>query len=229
MDLQVRLAELSVTGSLRSTKKLAQHRGPAHKMTLLPDSPYIVLSAGEDGQVLSWHWSWSITCFPAGFVHWYQRAQTWQDIAFTEWKRQKGMHCNGQVIVRFNPIFQVPIYSIHSSPTNSHLFCTSGRSNVGPFDWHLKLFCFQGSVYQGLWSKISWAWGQGRRPGSSQSDDMNIIIFWLFFVPGLQALSHRSEGQWLFQSLHYLRSVQRGRPGGCNKALSFFQKRTFFI
>ena len=61
MDLQVRLAELSVTGSLRSTKKLAQHRGPAHKMTLLPDSPYIVLSAGEDGQVLTWHWSWSIT------------------------------------------------------------------------------------------------------------------------------------------------------------------------
>ena len=60
MDLQVRLAELSVTGSLRSTKKLAQHRGPAHKMTLLPDSPYIVLSAGEDGQVLSWHWSWAI-------------------------------------------------------------------------------------------------------------------------------------------------------------------------
>ena len=50
---KVRLAELSVTGSLRSTKKLAQHRGPAHKMTLLPDSPYIVLSAGEDGQVLS--------------------------------------------------------------------------------------------------------------------------------------------------------------------------------
>ena len=134
MDLQVRLAELSVTGSLRSTKKLAQHRGPAHKMTLLPDSPYIVLSAGEDGQVLTWHWSWAITCFSAGFVHWYQRAQTWQDIAFTEWKRQKGMHGNGQVVVRFNPIFQVPIYSIHSSPTNSYLFCTSGRSNVGPFD-----------------------------------------------------------------------------------------------
>ena len=183
MDLQVRLAELSVTGSLRSTKKLAQHRGPAHKMTLLPDSPYIVLSAGEDGQVLSWHWSWSITWFSAGFVHWYQRAQTWQDIAFTEWKRQKGMHGNEQVIVKFNPIFQVPIYSIHSSPTNSHLFCTSGRSNVGPFDWHLKLFCFQGSVYQGLWSKISWAWGQGGRPGSSQSEDMNIIIFSLFFCP----------------------------------------------
>ena len=120
--------------------------------------------------------------FSAGFVHWYQRAQTWQDIAFTEWKRQKGMHGNEQVIVKFNPIFQVPIYSIHSSPTNSNLFCTSGRSNVGPFDWHLKLFCFQGSVYQGLWSKISWAWGQGGRPGSSQSDDMNIIVFSLFFL-----------------------------------------------
>ena len=101
MDLQVRLAELSVTGSLRSTKKLAQHRGPAHKMTLLPDSPYIVLSAGEDGQVFSWHWSWSITCFSEGFVHWYQRAQTWQDIALTEWKRQKGMQGNGRVIVWF--------------------------------------------------------------------------------------------------------------------------------
>ena len=53
---------------------------------------------------------------------------------------------------------------------------------------------------------------------------MNIIIF-SFFVPGLQTLSHRSEGQWLFQSLHYLRSVQRRRPGGCNKALSLFQKK----
>ena len=53
LHFKVRLAELSVTGSLRSTKKLAQHRGPAHKMTLLPDSPYIVLSAGEDGQVLN--------------------------------------------------------------------------------------------------------------------------------------------------------------------------------
>ena len=39
--------------------------------------------------------------FSAGFVHWYQRAQTWQDIALTEWKRQKGMQGNGRVIVWF--------------------------------------------------------------------------------------------------------------------------------
>ena len=48
---QVRLAELSVTGALRSTKKLAQHKGPAHKMSLIPESQYCLLSAGEDGQV----------------------------------------------------------------------------------------------------------------------------------------------------------------------------------
>jgi len=94
-DGQVRLAELSVTGSLRSTKKLAQHRGPAHKMTLLPDSPYIVLSAGEDGQVLS--------------------------IDIREPKPDKIL------LLRNEKDKKVPIYSIHSSPTNSHLFCTSGR------------------------------------------------------------------------------------------------------
>ena len=50
-DGQVRLAELSVTGALRSTKKLAQHKGPAHKMSVIPESQYCLLSAGEDGQV----------------------------------------------------------------------------------------------------------------------------------------------------------------------------------
>jgi len=52
-DGQVRLAELSTSGSFRSTRKLAQHKAPAHKMSLLPDNPYVVLSAGEDGQVFS--------------------------------------------------------------------------------------------------------------------------------------------------------------------------------
>ena len=36
----------------RSTSKLAQHKGPAHKMTLVQDTDYQILSAGEDGQVL---------------------------------------------------------------------------------------------------------------------------------------------------------------------------------
>ena len=47
----MRLAELSTTGSLRSTKKLAQHKGPAHKMSLIPECHQCLLSAGEDGQV----------------------------------------------------------------------------------------------------------------------------------------------------------------------------------
>ena len=34
-DGQVRLAELSSTGVCKSTKKLAQHRGAAHKVHLL--------------------------------------------------------------------------------------------------------------------------------------------------------------------------------------------------
>ena len=104
---QVRLAELSVTGSLRSTKKLAQHRGPAHKMTLLPDSPYIVLSAGEDGQVLKLltlhkellskqghsflHETPNFFTY-VGAVNGYQGTQARQDIAFEEWERQKGLY-----------------------------------------------------------------------------------------------------------------------------------------
>jgi len=52
-DGQIRLAQLDPAGSLRSTSKLAQHKGPAHKMTLVQDTDYQILSAGEDGQVIS--------------------------------------------------------------------------------------------------------------------------------------------------------------------------------
>lgn len=47
-DGQVRLAELSLTGICKGTKKLAQHRGAAHKLALEYDSPHIFLSCGED-------------------------------------------------------------------------------------------------------------------------------------------------------------------------------------
>ena len=50
-DGQVRLAELTTAGQLRSTKRLAQHKGPAHKMALIPGTGHSLLSAGEDGQV----------------------------------------------------------------------------------------------------------------------------------------------------------------------------------
>ena len=38
---------------------------------------------------------------------------------------------------------QVPIYSIHSSPTNSHLFCTSGRSVFETFLVGSKISIYQ--------------------------------------------------------------------------------------
>ncbi|XP_042229786.1 DDB1- and CUL4-associated factor 8-like isoform X2 [Homarus americanus] len=52
-DGQVRLAELSSTGVCKATRKLAKHRGPAHKLATLPTSPHVVLSAGEDAVVLN--------------------------------------------------------------------------------------------------------------------------------------------------------------------------------
>lgn len=47
-DGQVRLAELSLTGVCKGTKKLAQHKGAAHKLALELDSPHVFLSCGED-------------------------------------------------------------------------------------------------------------------------------------------------------------------------------------
>ena len=102
-DGQVRLAELSVTGSLRSTKKLGQHKGPAHKMSLLPDCPYVILSAGEDGQVLS--------------------------VDIREQKPDKIL------LLKNEKDKKIPIYSIHSSPSEGNMFCTSGRDQyVWMFD-----------------------------------------------------------------------------------------------
>jgi len=102
-DGQVRLAELSVTGSLRSTRKLGQHRGPAHKMSLLPDCPYVVLSAGEDGKVLS--------------------------VDIREPKPDRIL------LLKNEKDKKVPIYSIHTNPSNGLQFCTAGREQyVRVFD-----------------------------------------------------------------------------------------------
>ena len=45
------MAELSATGVCRSTKKLAQHRGPVNKAALIGESPHCFLTGGEDGVV----------------------------------------------------------------------------------------------------------------------------------------------------------------------------------
>ncbi|KAL3314967.1 DDB1- and CUL4-associated factor 8 [Cichlidogyrus casuarinus] len=53
-DGQVRLAILRPDGSLSgSTKCLAGHKRPCHKLNTLRDTPNVVLSAGEDGVVYS--------------------------------------------------------------------------------------------------------------------------------------------------------------------------------
>ncbi|XP_034038740.1 DDB1- and CUL4-associated factor 8 [Thalassophryne amazonica] len=50
-DGQIRVAELSATQRCKNTKRVAQHRGAAHKLALEPDSPCSFLSAGEDAVV----------------------------------------------------------------------------------------------------------------------------------------------------------------------------------
>ncbi|XP_056913892.1 DDB1- and CUL4-associated factor 8 [Takifugu flavidus] len=50
-DGQIRVAELSATQCCKNTKRVAQHKGAAHKLALEPDSPCSFLSAGEDAVV----------------------------------------------------------------------------------------------------------------------------------------------------------------------------------
>lgn len=52
-DNQVRLSELNTSGQVWCSRKLAQHRGPAHKLSVSPETPHVVLSAGEDAVVYS--------------------------------------------------------------------------------------------------------------------------------------------------------------------------------
>lgn len=50
--LQVRLAQLNSDDGVRNSRMLGVHKGPCHKLIVLPDQPHIILSAGEDGVVL---------------------------------------------------------------------------------------------------------------------------------------------------------------------------------
>ncbi|KAG9273632.1 DDB1- and CUL4-associated factor 8 [Astyanax mexicanus] len=50
-DGQIRIAELSATQRCKNTKRVAQHKGAAHKLALEPESPCSFLSAGEDAVV----------------------------------------------------------------------------------------------------------------------------------------------------------------------------------
>jgi len=48
-DGQVRLLDLEHNTS----KRLAAHRGPSHKLAVHPETPNLVFSAGEDARVFS--------------------------------------------------------------------------------------------------------------------------------------------------------------------------------
>ena len=50
-DGQVRLAQLSETGTCQRTKKVAQHRRASHKLALFRDRPHEFISGGEDGLI----------------------------------------------------------------------------------------------------------------------------------------------------------------------------------
>jgi WD repeat-containing protein 42A len=52
-DSQVRLTELDSTGEVGSSRKLAQHRGPVHKIAINPETPHVALSCGEDACIFS--------------------------------------------------------------------------------------------------------------------------------------------------------------------------------
>ncbi|XP_077611292.1 DDB1- and CUL4-associated factor 8-like [Crocuta crocuta] len=52
-DGQIRIAELSALPHYKNSKRVAQHRGPSHKLALEPDSPFKFLSSGEDAVVFA--------------------------------------------------------------------------------------------------------------------------------------------------------------------------------
>lgn len=95
-DGQVRLAELSLTGVCKATRKLANHRGAVHKLALEMDSPNVFLSCGEDA------------------------------VTFLFDLREDRPH---RLVTTKENEKKVPLYSIHSNPTNSNQFCVGGRDH----------------------------------------------------------------------------------------------------
>ncbi|CAH1173594.1 unnamed protein product [Phaedon cochleariae] len=52
-DGHVRVAQVSPDDGVRDNRKLGSHKGPCHKLAVLAEQPHVILSAGEDGLVLS--------------------------------------------------------------------------------------------------------------------------------------------------------------------------------
>ena len=97
-DGQVRLAELSVTGQCRRTRRLAQHRAAVHNVALVAGNPHLVLSAGEDAAVMA--------------IDVREAAGSAAETIVTQMSARER---------------RIPIYSIDASPTEDSYFVTSGR------------------------------------------------------------------------------------------------------
>uniref|UniRef100_A0A5S6QMQ9 WD_REPEATS_REGION domain-containing protein n=1 Tax=Trichuris muris TaxID=70415 RepID=A0A5S6QMQ9_TRIMR len=98
-DGQVRLAELAPDGSCRATRLLARHAGTSHKLSCDPDSPNLVLSCGEDGNVFEID----------------MRSAAKSTLVRVGHRRNAGR------------LRVIPLYSIHMHPRNSNLFAVGGE------------------------------------------------------------------------------------------------------
>ncbi|KAI5711331.1 hypothetical protein M8J75_016161 [Diaphorina citri] len=91
----------------RTTQLIAQHKRSAHKLSVMRDSPHVLLSVGEDGRVLS--------------VDIRESAST-NSKEFLMMRKGKGNCC-------------MPLYSVASNPLNSNEFIVAGEdTKVHLFD-----------------------------------------------------------------------------------------------
>ncbi|CAH2004622.1 unnamed protein product [Acanthoscelides obtectus] len=97
-DGHVRLAQINNEG-VRDNRKLGSHKGACHKLAVMVDQPHIILSAGEDGDVLR---------------HDVRKNKPESLVNI------KGEHKS--YIIKNNAL-----YSIHANPMRTTEFCVSGR------------------------------------------------------------------------------------------------------
>nr|CAI5835835.1 unnamed protein product [Callosobruchus analis] len=97
-DGHVRITQINNEG-VRDNRRLGSHKGACHKLAVMNDQPHIILSAGEDGEVLR------------------------HDVRKN--KPEKLVNIKGEhksYIIKNNAL-----YSIHANPLRTTEFCISGR------------------------------------------------------------------------------------------------------
>lgn len=120
-DGMIRLADLTKVGDSTPTTLMAQHKRSAHKLSVIRDTPHVVLSVGEDGRVLN------------------------VDMRETASVNSKA------ILVVHKDKNTLPLYSVASNPLNSNEFMVAGEdTRVHLYDKRfiitrtskpLKMFC----------------------------------------------------------------------------------------